>query len=360
MKEWKNKDVVIGLIVVIILGLIALFLLIRREVRSNSVIQESVTEESTELFSDDDTVREEESIFAEEVIVEEKVKEETDLETMTEDKISEGVSQSQNVTGVQNVGKNSAGSTEKGKVDLYAVLGEEKYKGTTLIERKKDDGQLKELYEYWEAYKLNAVGDLIRLERFREISEELQNSNKFYYYGTTDALGRPNGKGLAVYADNTYYYGDWKDGMRHGKGMWLEVAIYTEENQQQNLGLIEHSYNGQWSKDLPNGEGQEHFSYDYSILKEEYIEDNGIIANVLGGFKDGYYHGEMYVMTADEEGNTLDWIGNCENGVWEILEKGTTTDAVWQSYQYDGTEEFRYHYLYPVNNNNWGIRGLKK
>ena len=356
MKDWKNKDIIVGLILIIALGLIALFLLIRRELRNYTVTPKPMIEETTEQFL------EEENIF-EEVVPKKQddVKEEDDvLNAVTGSEEEESSLESQNITTVQNAEKNTITAVTNPKADIYAILGEEKYKGTSLTERKKDDGQLKELYEYWEAYKLNAVGDLIRLERFQEISESLKGTNKFYYYGKTDALGRPSGKGLAVYADNTYYFGDWKDGMRHGKGMWLEIAVYTEENQKQNFGLLEHSYNGQWSKDLPNGEGQEHFSYDYDVLKEEYLEDNKIVANVLGKFKDGYYQGEMYIMTTDEEGNTLDWIGNCTDGVWEILEKGNTTDAVWQSYQYDGTEELRYHYLQPAKNKNWGIRGLKK
>ena len=51
-----------------------------------------------------------------------------------------------------------------------------------------------------------------------------------------------------------------------------KIESDTEENQDKNLGVIEHSYSGEWSRDLPNGQGQEHFSYDYSVLKEEDVK----------------------------------------------------------------------------------------
>ena len=141
--------------------------------------------------------------------------------------------------------------------------------------------------------------------------------------------------------------------------MWLEVAVYTEENKYMNLGVIEHSYNGQWSKDLPNGEGQENFTYDYDILKEEMI-GNECITNIIGNFKDGYYHGEMYIMSSDEEGISKDWSGTCKNGVWETIVEGKTTNAVWQSYEEDEQGNREYHYMFPKDNHDYGIRGLKK
>ena len=198
------------------------------------------------------------------------------------------------------------------------------------------------------------------MERLQKISEELKGTRNFYYYGSVDRLGRPSGKGLAVYADNTYYCGEWKEGLRHGKGMWLEVAIYTEDNKNYNLGVIEHSYNGQWSKDLPNGEGQEHFSYDYNVLKKEYMNGDKCIANVIGEFKDGYYNGEMYIMTVDAAGNTTDWSGICKGGVWEPIIAGPTTDSVWESYERDSSGNPMFYYLFPKDNKNYGIMGLKK
>lgn len=356
MKDWKDlkdKEVIIGLIIIIILGLIAVFLLIRREVGYQKVTQPAVEEAYEAEPGILETAMEE----GEENLVMQEESEDSDVAEKEEAKQETSLANVQIVT--EETGKKIEEENKK-KVTLYDVLGNEKYKPATLTERKEEDNQLKELYEYWDAYKLDAVMDLVNLERMQKVSKELNGKNKFYYYGSVDRLGRPSGKGLAVYGDNTYYFGEWKEGLRHGKGMWMQVVIYTEDNKKMNLGLMEHSYNGQWSKDLPNGQGQEHFSYDYSILKEEYIKNNECFSNVIGGFKDGYYHGEMYVMSTDEHGNTTDWSGQCNSGVWEPIIKGNTTDAVFEGYDKDENGNNVYHYMFPQDNQNYGIIGLKK
>lgn len=331
MKTWKtfkDKEVVVGLIIIIILGAIALSLLVRRETqhqKNEPVLTEAKDEMIGSISKEKiETVAEE----AEEIVIHDTAE---------------------------------IASFKQGKeISLYSILGNEKYSQCFLTERKQDDGQLKELFEYWDAYKLDAVAELVRLERMQKVSQELQGTNKFYYYGEVDRLGRPNGKGLAVYEDNTYYCGEWRDGLRHGKGMWLEVAIYTEENAEYNLGVVEHSYSGQWSKDLPNGEGQEHFSYDLELLKQENMKEGKCITNVIGDFKDGYYNGEMYIMTIDSRRKSADWYGTCEGGVWKPIKKGTTTDAVWESSEKYSDGDPMFHYLLPKENQNYGIMGLKK
>ena len=331
MKDWKkikDKEVVVGLIIIIILGAIALSLLIRREVQHQK--NEPILMEVNDKMADGSP--------------------EQRIEVVAE-KTAQIVTQDTSDKASQN---------HKKEISLYGILGREKYTPCSLTERKQEDGQLKELFEYWDAYKLDAVEELVRLERLQKVSRELEGTDKFYYYGEVDRLGRPNGKGLAVYEDNTYYCGEWSDGLRHGKGMWLEVAIYTEENEEYNLGVIEHSYSGQWSKDLPNGEGQEHFSYDFELLKQENMKDGKCITNVIGNFKDGYYNGEMYIMTTDAGRRSIDWYGTCENGVWKPIKIGTTTDAVWESNEKDSSGNVLFHYLLPKENQNYGIMGLKK
>lgn len=350
IKDIKDKEVIIGLIIIIILGSIALTLLIRREVKSRQVAPETAMEESAEAAAEELLIFEEEESKV--VVVEEEAE---PVAEEAEEEISLA-----NVQVVTEKNSKELAKDAKRKSGLYDILGEQKYKAATLTERKQEDNQLKELYEYWDAYKLDAVADLIRLERLQKVSKELEGKNKFYYYGSVDRLGRPSGKGLAVYEDNTYYFGDWKEGLRHGKGMWLEIAIYAEDSKYENLGLIEHSYNGEWSKDLPNGQGQEHFSYDYDILTDETIDDIKCISNVIGGFKDGYYHGEMYIMTVDEKGNSKDWSGICKEGSWEPYQVGHTSDSIWESYEEDEQGNHQYHYLLPKDNHGYGIMGLKK
>ena len=349
MKDWKNikdKEIILGLIIIIILGSVALGLLVKREMVS--------TKEKYNVTEEINAEKMEEFLL-------EEVESDVEITESSMEEVENVENENLTVANIQIVTKENAAMEEREeKIDLYNILGEEKYKVSTLTERKQEDNQLKELYEYWDAYKLDAVAELVRLERLQKVSKELEGTNKYYYYGSVDRLGRPSGKGLAVYENNTYYFGEWKEGLRHGKGMWLQIAIYTEDNKNKNLGLIEHSYNGLWSRDLPNGEGQEHFSYDYDILGADSVKNNTCVTNVIGEFKDGYYHGEMYVMSVNELGNTKDWSGICKNGVWEPIMKGNTTDAVWESYEKDEAGNAEYHYIYPQENQNYGIIGLKK
>ncbi|MBQ3104768.1 MAG: hypothetical protein IJC59_02775 [Lachnospiraceae bacterium] len=347
MKELKNKEVVIGLVIIIILAVIAIGLIVRRERKPE------VLEQAQSL----PTVEEELSISA--LPEEETIEEEAPQEPVAvEEVIDQGQTQPQTQAATMITGDNSAaiGEKEAEGITLYSILGKETYTPAVMKDRKVNDGQLKELYGYWKDYHLEAVEDLIHLDRIRKISDELTGTNGYYYYGDLDSLGRPDGHGLAVYADDTYYCGEWNNGLREGDGMWLQAVIYDETNKAKNLGLAEHMYNGEWSKDLPNGEGQEHFEYDFDVLKVE----NFVIANVVGGFKDGYYHGEMYIMTVTDPHSSKDWYGNCKRGEWQIFHGGSVTDAVWRDAFPDEKGDYEYHYMFPRDQSNQGIFGLKK
>ena len=376
MKEYKNevknKEIIIGLIIIIILGSIALFLLIKRELQykyDSKVILKNETIFKDSLVNGEETERKQEEQPLLHTDVMGKTGDQKEIfqkkEINTSESLGNKIVEEKKTANKQSGSVNIKEEKKENKTDpvrfsLYSVLGSEKYSSFSVKRRNTEDGQMKELYEYWDAYRLDAVGDLIRLERIKKISDELKDTGYFYYYGSSDALGRPSGKGLAIYQDNTYYFGEWKEGMREGNGMWLQVAIYEDEFLFANLGLIEHSYNGEWKNDLPNGEGQEHFSYHYDTLKEDYLKDGFCIANVLGNFKNGYYDGEMYIMTTDEKGDTRDWSGECNMGSWNPIMVGKTTDAVWESYDTDETGNHSYHYVRPVENKNYGIFGLKK
>lgn len=225
-----------------------------------------------------------------------------------------------------------------------------------------DTYQLPELYACWDAYELDAVTDLINLERVKKITNSLKKSNDFYYYGDTDRDGNPEGKGLAVYADNTYYFGSWKKGLRSGEGMW--IRLFPDKNGVVNgiTGVTWHQYSGMWSNDYPNGQGQENIQYDPEVLdvnKEDYV-----IQNAIGGFKNGFYDGEMYIMVNDGDGTTTDWYGTAKEGVFTYIgdKKGYAGKrAIWKAGDgYDTGEEDNCRWILPKENSDYGIAGLKK
>lgn len=241
------------------------------------------------------------------------------------------------------------------------VKGElpQRYTPGNMLEYTADDYQLPELFAYWDNYQLDAVNDLIRLERVRTITDALKNSNDYYYYGSLNSKNLPEGKGLAVYAHNTYYFGEWKNGKRDGNGMW--IRIFPDEPGILNgiKGVKEHQYSGNWSADYPDGEGQEHVEYDYSQINGEFV-----ILNAIGSFKEGLYNGDMYIMTVNNNGNTIDWYGTAQMGSFSFLSEKKTTlgkRSIWKAGDgYNTDEEDNCRWIMPKDNKDFGIAGLKK
>lgn len=363
MKELKNKDVILGLVVLIILCVIALVLIIRREFPDGLKYGKSDTfsaegAEFKELHEADeysDILQSEETKKEDITTSIEAQKEDSELSLETGKQSSVSIEEKEGQTTDKDV------FVEKDKVESLALANSKQVKEyATPPEYKEYTGeemwQLEELYAYWKEYHLEAVDDLIHLPRVRTITNELSDTNRFYYYGETNSSGQPHGSGLAVYADNAYYCGEWKNGKRHGNGMWLQIFPDKAGILNNVPGVIEHSYNGQWQNDYPNGEGQEHISYNEEEMDGEYK-----IANVIGGFKDGYYNDSLYIMTYDKAGSVSDWEATAKKGTFEYFH---------QRYNYSGkfpvwkdmneTKEEVFYWLDESKNVNWGIFGLKK
>ena len=209
--------------------------------------------------------------------------------------------------------------------------------------------QLLELYTYWSDDNMTAVRDLTALERFEAMSYQLSGTNDFYYYGETGSDGKPNGTGIAVYADDQYYYGQWADGVRSGNGTW--ISFYPDYSQ---YVVTEHLYTGQWALDLPNGKGQEHYDYNYDEMNmaDYYIQ------NAIGDFSNGLYNGEMYVITVDKHEETIEWTGTCKNGTWEQV-MYTTVDSKGKIPCLSQNEDHDRHlYMTMEGAKNNGVRGI--
>ena len=212
--------------------------------------------------------------------------------------------------------------------------------------------QMSEMRGYWEARNMEAVEDLAYLPRYRAASEKLSGTTKYYYFGETDGDKRPSGKGLAMYADNQYYYGEWKNGARSGNGMWIKYYVYDQNANAKDSIYLQHSYSGSWANDLPNGDGAEHYDFIDENLEPEVAYNR----NFIGNFKDGLYHVEIYITNYNSEGNTKEWSGTAKNGVWQPFSKA---DA---SGQYpvivDLFNEDNYQWMTEKENKNQGVQGL--
>lgn len=322
-----------GIIVLIALIIIACLLLFKKEPKT---AEENVT-----------TV-EKEAEVEENVNIEPVEENSEDIISDTEDAVN--VNKAEVAT--TDLTELSRPATVKGELSQTFEVG-------NMLNYTKDSYQLPELYSYWDNYQLDAVADLIRLDRVRTITNSLGTSKDFYYYGSTGGNGKPDGKGLAVYANNTYYFGEWSDGKRSGEGMWIRLFIDKTGIVNGVKGVKEHQYNGNWSDDLPNGPGQEHIDYDTSMIDKEFT-----ITNAIGEFKDGYYQGDMYIMTINSSGNTTDWYGTCEKGSFKFLSEKKTSlgkRSIWKAGDgYSTGEEDDCRWIMPKDNMNFGISGLKR
>lgn len=213
--------------------------------------------------------------------------------------------------------------------------------------------QLKDMMAYWADNNQKALDDLVFLDHYIAMSFSLGKTDNFYYYGETDGSGAPNGKGIAVYADNQYYYGDWKNGERSGNGTWIHYHMHLTDDRADDL-YAYHQYTGSWAKDLPEGEGSEHFDYDMSLLKG----NDGFTTNLIGTYSAGLIHGEFYLTSIYVDGRYEEWKGEASKGAWIYQseskdKKGNRTILV------NVNDPDAYTWMHPKDNQNIGVCCLK-
>lgn len=174
---------------------------------------------------------------------------------------------------------------------------------------------LKEAYPFFADNNQEAIWDLAHLKRYVKLSKGLEGSGDYYYQGDVNSEGKPHGTGLAIYEKNSYYFGEWSNGVRNGKGTWFRFYI-NQKNKTNAMGIyMSHSYSGEWAGNLPNGQGAEHYDVDISKLAPT---QGRILQNVVGSFKNGLYDGDLYANTVDYIGNVQEWDGIAEEGVFRL------------------------------------------
>ena len=208
---------------------------------------------------------------------------------------------------------------------------------------------LSEMEGFFDSNNLQALDDLAHLDRYVAMSLNLDyESCEYAYYGDTNSEGKPHGKGIAVYADNQYYCGQWVNGKREGAGVWFHYHIHFEKNYQDPV--IFHSFVGNFKNDLPDGHGQDHYEYDLIRM----VPGKNYFANVIGDFSKGYINGELYVTTQNKENNWMEFTGNAKEGSFESL--GTNSDPKAQiPVLMDTHNPDNYYWLYVYENRNIGV-----
>lgn len=213
---------------------------------------------------------------------------------------------------------------------------------------------LNEALPYFADNNQDAIWDLAHLKRYVKLSAGLEGTNQYYYMGGVNSNGRPEGRGLAIYEKNSYYYGDWSDGIRSGEGVWFKFYIGQKDEDNAMGKYMAHSYSGSWANDLPNGQGAEHYDVDTSKLQVR----ERILQNVVGNFNNGLYDGELYANTVDYTGNVEEWSGITEKGVFQLWRDMSAIGecSVWQKVD----DSSLYMDIDKSENKNQGLKELLK
>ncbi len=217
---------------------------------------------------------------------------------------------------------------------------------------KTNEEMLMEMAGYWEQGNQKAVDDLAKLAWFMKMSDSIKDEETFYYYGERNAAGAPEGTGIACYADNAYYYGEWVNGKREGSGRWIKYYVYYDDDVTSDRAYTMHMYMGDWANDMPNGEGQEHYDLDMgqAAKKDRYLQ------NVIGTFRDGLYSGEMYMTTLGWNGEQEEWNGLAEEGIWSPY--GAATNKKEIPVCQNVADDNNYLWIMVKNNKERGIEEL--
>lgn len=208
--------------------------------------------------------------------------------------------------------------------------------------------QLRDMMAYWADNNQKAINDLVYLDHYIAMSWSLKGTDDFYYYGDTDANGNPSGKGIAVYADNQYYYGDWAGGVRSGTGTWIHYHIHFTTNSDDLYTY--HHYTGSWANDLPDGEGSEHYDYDMSLLKG----NDGYLTNLIGSYSEGLVNGDFYLINIYADQSTKEWNARADHGSWIYQNENKDKKGNRTVYVEIGNPD-NYVWMHPGNNVNIGV-----
>ena len=212
-------------------------------------------------------------------------------------------------TGFDNTGDDSMRQKiEAVEEERARIRAEEEAKAAEEAERaaieQEHASTLQKLYECFEGEDLDAVKDMMRTEEFTDFADEVIGENSFYY-GTKTPEGIREGKGIAVYRDGYYYYGDFSGDKRNGHGILMR-AVYAESS-----AIGSFVFEGEWSDDKPNGEGTSTSNY-----YKDKIGPSGLSKQVIkGNYTDGLENGTMRLEGTPKSGGAVSYSYTSENGV---------------------------------------------
>lgn len=151
----------------------------------------------------------------------------------------------------------------------------------------------------------DAIKEMLRTDEFVALGDEVIGKDNSFYLGDRDVSGKRSGKGVAVYADGYFYYGDFFDDVRSGEGIYMR-AVYSESSS-----IGSYIFEGTFANDKPNGKGTATSNY-----YKDKISASGLAKQVITGeYSDGLENSTMELTGTTKSGGTVKYTYKSENGV---------------------------------------------
>lgn len=198
---------------------------------------------------------------------------EHDAEKIVSDDTAEAINQEQEQTPKDKESQETAGKAvrDDGKGNLYRPL-------------------MEAVIEAIEADDAQALYNLQNGEEAKALAAAVRNGEHYIYF----PKGEESGKGVGFYtfeecSCKQWYYGDYRDGKREGKGIWYYVSSSTEDGS-----LYKEVYNGDWKEDAPNGKGRQ-----ITVL------GGNVETNKKYKVKNGLFYGTYHIKDKLEDGTVV-------------------------------------------------------
>lgn len=198
---------------------------------------------------------------------------EHDAEKIVSDDMAEAINQEQEQTPKDKESQETAGKAvrDDGKGNLYRPL-------------------MEAVIEAIEADDAQALYNLQNGEEAKALAAAVRNGEHYIYF----PKGEESGKGVGFYtfeecSCKQWYYGDYRDGKREGKGIWYYVSSSTEDGS-----LYKEVYNGDWKEDAPNGKGRQ-----ITVL------GGNVETNKKYKVKNGLFYGTYHIKDKLEDGTVV-------------------------------------------------------
>lgn len=161
------------------------------------------------------------------------------------------------------------------------------------------------VFKTFEAGNIDDVKELLRTPDIKDFADEIVSEDVSYYYGSKDADGKRSGKGLAMYINGYFYYGDFENDQRSGEGTWMR-AVYSDSS-----AIGSFIFKGTWENDKPNGAGEA-----TSNFYKDKISANEMVKQIIKGeYKDGLENGSMNLSGATKGGASVNYTYKAEDGI---------------------------------------------